>query len=161
MATIERRDIRVAVRANSENRTLSGIAVPYRTLSHTLHDRARPYRERFERGAISHHDHTVMMYGHDMSGVPLGRVGSGTLRFQETDVGLAFEVDLPESRSDILEALRRGDLDGSVSIGFVSSEDEWQNRTKPPIRTVRAAVLHELSVVQAGAYPTAAGELNS
>ena len=158
MATIERRDIRVAVQANSENRTLSGIAVPYRTLSHTLHDRARPYRERFERGAISHHDHTVMIYGHDMSGVPLGRVGSGTLRFQETDAGLAFEVDLPESRSDILEAASRRPRRVGV-YRFCVIRGRMAEPNKPAIRTVRSAVLHELSVVQAGAYPTAAGEL--
>tara|TARA_R100000655_G_scaffold9771_3_gene24084 strand:+ start:1373 stop:1855 length:483 start_codon:yes stop_codon:yes gene_type:complete len=142
-----------------EGRTLSGIAVPYGQLSHVLHDRARPYRERFERGALNHTDGTVLLYGHDMQGVPLASVRGSTLAFTETDAGLAFSATLPESRADITEALQRGDLDGSVSIGFVAREDEWQNRTKPSIRTVRNADLMELSIVMSGAYQNATGVL--
>ena len=100
-----------------------------------------------------------MLYGHDMNSVPLASVRAGTLRFREEPEGLAFSVDLPESRADIREALERGDLDGSVSIGFIASEDEWQNRTNPSVRTVRRAQLVELSIVTAGAYPGATGDM--
>ncbi len=57
-----------------------------------LHDRARPYKERFERGAMKPSDDTVMLYGHDDSGVPLARVGAGSLRFEQADEGLRFAV---------------------------------------------------------------------
>ena len=158
MAKIEHR--RTTARTGTDGgRTLSGIAVPYGTLSHVLEDRARPYRERFERGSLQHSDSTVMLYGHDMNSVPLASVRAGTLRFREEPEGLAFSVDLPESRADIREALERGDLDGSVSIGFIASEDEWQNRTNPSVRTVRRAQLVELSIVTAGAYPGATGDM--
>ena len=140
-----------------EGRTLSGIAVPYGSLSHVLHDRARPYRERFQRGALAHMESTILLYGHDMSGVPLASVRGSTLSFSETEAGLSFSATLPESRPDIREALQRGDLDGSVSIGFVAEEDTWQNRTNPSVRTVRRAKLHELSIVLSGAYPKATG----
>jgi HK97 family phage prohead protease len=104
---------------------------------------------------------TVMLYGHDQSGVPLGRVGSGSLRFEDAPGGLMFEIDLPEARADIREALERGDLTGAVSVGFYVDDggDEWQNKTKPAIRTVRNAELVELSIVPMGAYPQAKGNL--
>lgn len=52
----------------------------------------------------------------------LGRTKSGTLRVWEDDKGLAFECDLPESRGDILESLKRGDVD-QCSFAFTISED--------------------------------------
>lgn len=154
---IERREIELVPIEPANPRTLRGIAVPYGALSHVLNDRAKPYRERFDPGSVEYDDRTVMAYGHDLSGVPLGRVGAGTLAFQETAEGLAFSVELPESRADIVEALRRGDLDGSVSVGFIAKDDRWQNRTNPAVRTVRSAILVELSICHAGAYPTAQG----
>ena len=158
MPRIERRQ-GFATMTRTEGRTLSGIAVPYNSLSHVLEDRARPYRERFVRGALEYSAQTVMLYGHDMGGVPLASVRGQTLRFEESDEGLRFSVDLPESRADISEALERGDLDGSVSIGFIARDDEWNNRTNPSVRTVRGAQLVELSIVQAGAYASAGGTL--
>ena len=153
---IERRKLMVA---ETSGNTLRGTAVPYGQMSHILEDRARPYRERFERGAISHDDHTVMVYGHDLNGVPLARVGSGTLAFYETLEALEFKAELPESRADIVQALERGDLDGSVSIGFICTQDRWNNKLNPAVRTVRSARLVELSIVAAGAYPAARGNL--
>ena len=135
-----------------------GVAVPYGELSHVLADRARPYRERFERGAIKHTDSTVMIYNHNQGSLPLARVGAGTLRFTETDEGLRFEAELPESATEIREALQRGDMDGSVSIGFIANDDKWNNRTNPAVRTVQSAELIELSVLSgAGAYANAKG----
>jgi phage head maturation protease len=148
MRKIERRFIATARTSTDGRRTLAGTAVPYDGMSHVLRDRPRPYRERFTRGALEIGD-----------GVPLAAVRSGTLRFRETDQGLEFEADLPEARADIREALERGDLSGAVSIGFYLREggDEWNNRTNPAVRTVRAAELVELSIVPEGAYPTAKG----
>lgn len=150
---------RMAFRAVATGNTLAGIAVPYNDFSHVLHDRARPYKERFKRGAMKPSDDTVMLYGHDDSGVPLARVGAETLRFEQADEGLRFAVELPESRADIREALGRGDLTGAVSVGFYVNPDgdEWQTRTNPSIRTVRSADLHELSIVRVGAYERASG----
>ena len=152
---------RAAITTTRTGNTLAGVAVPYGEFSHVLHDRPRAYRERFTRGAMNPNPETVMLYGHDPSGVPLGRVAAGSLRFQDTPAGLMFEVDLPESRADLREALERGDLSGAVSVGFYveADGDEWQNKTNPAVRTVRSAELVELSIVQQGAYENAAGEL--
>lgn len=154
---------RFQVRAVADGNTFAGLALPYGGFSEVLNDRARPYRERFTRGAMNTSEQTVALYGHDPTGVPLARVGAETLRFKQTAEGLEFSMDLPESRPDIREALHRGDLTGAVSVGFYVKEDgeEWQTRTKPAVRTVRSAELVELSVVPIGAYPQSLGTMIS
>lgn len=139
--------------ATSEGIRFEGTAVPYNTASVTLHNRRKPYKERIAPGSLRWTQDTVMLTQHDQRGIPLARVSAGTLRFEDTPNGLVFEADLPESRSDIREALRRGDLDGSVSIGFVCEDDQWVHGNKTALRTVQKAELVELSIVTAGAYP--------
>ena len=156
MRKIDRRSLQA--QAGTGN-TLEGVAVPYGNLRHVLNDRARPYRERFQRGAIQSDSSTLLLYGHDMNSGPLARVGAGTLTLEEREDGLHFSAQLPESRADIIDALRRGDLDGSVSIGFIANDDTWNNKTNPAVRTVRAATLIEVSIVPSGAYPDASGDL--
>lgn len=141
------------LKATSEGVRFEGIAVPYNTTSVTLRDRRRPYKERMAPGSLRWSDDTVMLTQHDQRGIPLARVSAGTLRFSDAGNGLSFEADLPESRYDIREALRRGDLDGSVSIGFVCEDDDWVHGKTTSLRTVRKAELIELSIVTAGAYP--------
>ena len=143
--------------ATSEGVRFEGIAVPYNSTSVTLRDRRRPYKERIHPGALKWDGSTVLLTQHDQRGIPLARVSAGTLRFTESSEGLRFEADLPESRSDIREALRRGDLDGSVSIGFVCHDDDWVHGNTTSLRTVRRADLIECSIVTAGAYPAASG----
>lgn len=132
--------------------TLTGQAVPYKKLSATLHDRARPYRERIEPGALTFDDDTVLLIQHDQQGVPLARVGAGTLRFKETRSGLQFEADLPDARKDVREALSRGDFNGEVSIGFIVDRDEYKHFSKGSIRTVLEGRIVEVSIVTRGAY---------
>jgi HK97 family phage prohead protease len=137
--------------------TLEGLAVPYRSLSVVLRDRPRAYREKIEPRAMQIDDSVSMFIQHNPGDVPLGRTGAGTLRFTERDSGLEFACDLPESRQDVIEALERGDFDGSVSVGFIVAEDgdTWQHRRSgPSVRTVRAARLVELSLVTSSAYRT-------
>lgn len=56
----------------------------------------------------------------------LGREGAGTLRLRTDELGLAFEVDLPDTAvaRDVRELVRRGDLNGG-SFAFVPGEDRW------------------------------------
>ncbi len=155
---LEHRMMQATVRPNS--RTIEGIAVPYNSLSVTLRDRPRPYKERMDPGAMNWDDSVVALVQHDQQSVPLARVGAGTMRVSNAAEGLRFEIDLPENRTDIIEALERGDLDGSVSVGFVCQDDSWRHsRGAPSVRTVRSAMLHEISVVSRGAYASARGAL--
>tara|TARA_R110000751_G_scaffold34950_1_gene86325 strand:+ start:100 stop:564 length:465 start_codon:yes stop_codon:yes gene_type:complete len=139
-----------------EGRKISGIAVPYNKTSHLIRDRARPYRERFLKGALKIDDNVALYISHDHRSIPLARVGAGTLSFTETEEGLMFEAILPENRTDVIEAVARGDI-GGVSIGFNKIKDKWTHRrnNSPSDRVVEEAVLLELSLVAAGAYPDA------
>ena len=140
-----------------DGNTVTGIAVPYNSSSVLLRDRPRPYRERFAPGAFPEiGEHVALFIGHDHRSLPLARVGAGTLSFEESPEGLRFTATLPESRSDVLEAVRRGDI-GGVSIGFNSDDDDWTHRrgNTPSDRLVKKAQLFELSLVAAGAYPGA------
>ena len=137
-----------------ENRTITGIAVPYNSSSQLLNDRPRPYREEFRAGAFPVIGPNVALYlQHDHKGLPLARTGAGTIRFTESERGLLFSADLPESRPDILEAVTRGDIAG-VSIGFSAITDDWNHRgqSMPSTRIVTKAHLYELSLVANPAY---------
>ena len=140
-----------------EDRTISGVAVPYDSSSQLIHDRARPYREQFRAGAFPVIGDNVALYlQHDHKSLPLARTGAGTLSFTESERGLLFTAQLPESRPDIVEAVTRGDVAG-VSIGFSAIADDWNHRAKamPSTRTVTKAHLFELSLVANPAYPGA------
>jgi HK97 family phage prohead protease len=138
--------------------SIEGIAVPYGRYSHVITNEApRPFRERIRPRALAWDERTVMHVQHDRSGVPLARVGAGTMRLEEDSEGLRFHASLPAGRSDVIEALQRGDLDGSVSIGFIVEDDEWSHYEKQSLREVTKGRLVEVSLVTAGAYPGARG----
>ncbi len=146
-----------AMTSNRETNEVSGIAVPYNEASHLLPGAAREFREVMAPGALEVSNDTVMLVQHDQKGVPLARVGAGTMSFKESPEGLRFSARLPEGRTDILEALERGDLDGSVSVGMYVDEDEWKHGSENSVRKVTAGRLVELSLVTAGAYQGARG----
>lgn len=139
----------------SDGFRIAGLAVPFNQLSHPLPDGGRMFRERIEPNALTWDDKTVLLTQHAHDGVPLARVGSGTMIFENTPDGVRFEATLPESRADVREALERGDLPGDVSIGFYVEDDRWTHAKKGSMRTVTAGHIVELSLVVSGAYPQA------
>ena len=147
---------------NEGGNILEGVAVPYDRLSYPIMDEGtRPFRERIRAGALRFDGSTVMHVQHDRTGVPLARVGAGTLTLEESADGLRFRASLPESRMDVLEALERGDLDGSVSIGFIVDDDEWTHTETNSLREVTSGRLIEVSIVTAGAYGGAVGTFSN
>lgn len=86
---------------------------------------------------------------------PLGRVGNGTLRLSEDEVGIHFENEPPATSwgQDALESIRRGDVT-QTSFGFVTLEDDWSlDNNEQLIRTIRKGELWEISPVVFPAYP--------
>src|SRR3546814_1026934 len=77
----------------------------------------------------------------------------GTLRLKEDDKGLAVEIDLPDTSDgrDVATLIQRGDVSG-MSFGFRVTHDEWDETVDPPVRTVHAVELREVSVVSEPAY---------
>ena len=82
-------------------------------------------------------------------GKVLGRKSSGTLRLIEDDKGLYYEVDPPNTTyaNDLIESMKRGDIDQS-SFAFIVSKEEWDESGDIPVRTIlEVEELHDVSPV--------------
>lgn len=138
------------------NRTLSGYAVKWEMKSSVL-GMFLKFREKVQKGAFLeslNNDDQRFLWSHDPSKV-LGRTKNNTLRLQEDDIGLRFELDLPNTSlaKDTYESIQRGDVDG-VSFGFRSEDDEVDEPDDDmPLRTIKKAKLMEVSAVAFPAYP--------
>lgn len=148
---------KIELRENGEGkRMLTGYAVKWEKKSKVL-GFLRKFREQFKKGAFTESlekDDQLFLWSHDPSKV-LGRTKNGTLRLEEDDIGLRFELDLPNTTlgNDAYETIKRGDVDG-VSFGFKVEADEIQDADDDlPLRTVTKARLFEVSVVAFPAYP--------
>lgn len=94
-------------------------------------------------------DDVVATVNHDMSQI-LGRTASGTLRLDQDDHGLAFEVDLPDTQlgRDVRELVKRGDLRG---MSFTAQVGDVE-RAKDGVIHRQFKRLVDVSVVTAPAY---------
>ncbi|PFW87241.1 HK97 family phage prohead protease [Bacillus pseudomycoides] len=160
MDKTEQRDLmpgKVEIREDENgSRTISGYAVKWEMKSHTM-GYWRRFKEQFKRGAFTNSltaDDQLALWSHDTSQV-LGRTKNGTLRLFEDDIGLRFELDLPNTTlgNDAFETIKRGDVDG-VSFGFQMAKEEWDESDPDNIvRSVTKAKLVEISPVAFPAYP--------
>lgn len=89
---------------------------------------------------------------HD-SGRVIGRTTAKTLRLKEDDIGLAVEIDLPDTSDgrDIATLIERGDISG-MSFGFMVTKQTWDETGDIPVRTIEEVELMEVSVVAFPAY---------
>ena len=143
---------------DTEGKTLRGLAAVYNSDSEDLGgfiERIAPGA--FKRSLDSSQD-VRGFWNHD-SRLLLGRRSNGTLRLNDTDQGLAVEIDLPSTSyaRDAAELIRRGDL-SQMSFGFTIPQggDEWlPPEGDEPLRRriIRQANLMEVSVVSIPAYP--------
>lgn len=147
----------IEVRENENGaRTISGYAVKWEMKSHTMGYWQR-FKEQFRKGAFTDsltQDDQLALWSHDTSQV-LGRTKNGTLRLIEDEIGLRFELDLPNTTlgNDAYETIKRGDVDG-VSFGFQMVKQEWDEADPDNIvRSVTNAKLVEISPVAFPAYP--------
>lgn len=136
-------------------KTITGYAVKWEKKSETMGYWYR-FKEQFKKGAFKSSletDDQRALWSHDTSKV-LGRTKNGTLRLEENDIGLRFEIDLPDTTlgEDAYKTIKRGDIDG-VSFGFRKLVEEW-DETDPDniIRSITSAQLIEISPVAFPAY---------
>ncbi|EMW6267435.1 HK97 family phage prohead protease, partial [Enterococcus faecalis] len=89
---------------------------------------------------------------HDWGKV-LGRTRSGTLKLEEDDKGLRFEVELPNTTvaNDLIQSMSRGDIN-QCSFGFYPTEETWDYSSDPVLRTIHEVELYEVSIVSLPAY---------
>lgn len=118
------------------------------------------FQERIRREAVefsfAERTDRHLFIDHDASKV-MGRTLSGTLRDEITDAGVRIENDPPDrtDAADVLESIRRGDIDGmSFAFRVPPDGDEWEYaETGPWFRTIRKMVVSEYSIVARPAYP--------
>lgn len=92
------------------------------------------------------------IYEHDGRAL-LGRHGAGTLRLVEDSVGLAFELDLPDTTlgRDLAHLIERGDVAG-CSFGFLPVRDTWIEQDGRAVRELRDVDLFEVTITASPAY---------
>lgn len=137
--TIETRSVELRLES-SEERTISGIAVPYNEDANI----GGQYYERFAPGAISDVTDVKLFYGHE---TPIGSVIEG----RDTEAGYEIRARVSETSlgNDVLTLMRDGVLN-KFSVGFVPVEQSQDGQTI----TRTSVLLKEVSVVP---FPAFAG----
>jgi HK97 family phage prohead protease len=138
------------VRATDNGRTIGGYAAVFNSRANI----GGYFEEVIAPGAF---DDALMqdvraLVDHD-TGRVIGRTKAGTLRMKQDDMGLAVEIDLPDTTDgrDLATLIERGDVSG-MSFGFVVTKETWDETMEPPMRTIQALDLREVSVVAFPAY---------
>ena len=150
------------IRANEEGDSpkLVGLGAPYGVWSEDLGGGFGKFRERFEAGAFRSSvaaDDIRALYNHE-SGQVLGRVSAGTLRLNETERGIEYEIDLPDTSfaRDLAVSVERKDVTGN-SFGFTvpdpDTDQHWEERDGTIWRTITRAKMLELGPQPFPAYP--------
>jgi uncharacterized protein len=113
-------------------------------------------REKIRPGAFAEviQDDVRALVDHKPSMI-LGRNKAGTLRLNEDQHGLKYEIDPPDTSvgRDVLVSLRRRDLDQS-SFGFSVEEEEYTIKNEIVTREIiKVSRLYDVSIVTYPAYP--------
>ena len=113
------------------------------------------YVERILPGAFDRalkEDDVRGLFNHDSNHV-LGRTKSGTLKLSVDNVGLRYEIDLPDTQSgnDTKTLINRGDVDGS-SFAFIADGVERRREDGIEIREITSVQLFDVGPVTYPAY---------
>lgn len=101
-------------------------------------------------------------FGHGRHGPLLGSTRSGTLRLSEDEVGVRYEVDLPDTQvgRDVAELVRRGDVWGS-SFAFRTQRDRFFSEDNLTRRELLEIEVFEMGPVEDPAYSATSVALRS
>jgi uncharacterized protein len=155
---MERRNTRkpIELRADGEARRIAGhAAVYYDGSAGTEFALWENTVERIMPGAFdraAREDDVRALFNHDPNQL-LGRTTAKTLRLAVDSVGLAYEVDLPNTTlgRDLPELLKRGDVTGS-SFGFIVRGETWRKEAGKQVREITDVQLFDVSPVTYPAY---------
>lgn len=151
------------VSEENQSPKLAGLAVPYNRETviipaNAMFEGSPEVREMFMPGAMTktlRESEQWALWAHDANMV-LGRKGNGTLRLAETDAGVTFEIDVPDTavvRDLVVAPVKRGDVNGT-SFGFwpLREDSETRDEGKVIVFKVREAGLLEVSPTPMPAY---------
>lgn len=99
-------------------------------------------------------DDVRALVNHDPSQL-LGRTSAGTLRLSSDDIGLRYDIDIPQTSAgkDVVASIERGDITGaSFSFELRSDGVTWTRTEKEDIREIRSVVLYDVGPVTFPAY---------
>lgn len=160
MNDFERRSVvgEVELRDDDQGPKVVGYAAMYDSESVTL---PGGFTEVLERGCFDDvlanpQTDCIACFNHDPSLI-IGRQSAGTLTLEVDDVGLRYTVSpVPESRSDVVEAIRLKNVVGSSFAFTVNPDDEEYERSdKGALRRVkRVSGLFDVCPVVSPAYPS-------
>lgn len=142
-----------------------GTLVGYGAVFNSWSDDLGGFREMIRPGAfdktLSESLDIKSRFDHDYRTL-LGRTSSKTLRLSVDDVGLRYEVDIPDTSDgrDVAELVRRGDVVGS-SFEFMSVKDEFRTEGDEVRREIHEMKLFEVGPVIDPAYPAATVSVRS
>jgi uncharacterized protein len=155
---IERRTFNMEFRAavKDEKPGIKGVAAVFNSLS----DNLGAFREQITPGAFRTaliNADVRALFNHDPNMI-LGRTKSKTLRLAETDSGLEYECDMPDTSyaRDLMACMQRGDI-SQCSFGFSVKDggDKWErdNVSGEWLRTILADGIEKLYDVSPVTYP--------
>jgi HK97 family phage prohead protease len=151
-------DVRIEQRDGEGGRTVTGYAAKFDRWSEPI---CGWFTERISAGAFDGCDTSdaIMCFNHNVDGI-LARTTSRTLTLTVDEAGLRFSFEAPNTSlgNDMVELLRRGDID-KCSFGFIVGQDEWfyadeKNGLKYDQRTIiKVSKLYDVALVVYPAYP--------
>ncbi len=151
-----RRASALEVRTDDDTIAVEG----YATVYDAPYDVGGMFTETIARGAAAKSATEAdvrFLVNHD--GLPLARTKSGTMTLVSDDVGLRVRAELSAESTlaaDVLDAMRRGDLD-EMSFAFSVVRGEWNADYSE--RTIREVKLYDVSVVTYPANPATAVQI--
>lgn len=159
MVNIERRAYKVAVkvREKEDGPKIVGYGAVFNQLSDELYG----FRERIAPGAFANalkKSDVRALFNHNPDYV-LGRTTNGTLKLEEDEKGLRYEIIPPDTQwaRDLIKSIQRGDINQS-SFAFTVKRDKWEE-TEDGI-TIRTILefdeIFDVSPVTYPAYPQTA-----
>lgn len=156
---LEIRNYNIELRADTDNRTIHGLAIPVESRSSLLGDFYEIIRSSAVNDELIQNNDVKIYLDHNPSSGTYARskYGQGSLDLSITERGLEFEFEAPNTvfGNALIEGINRGDFD-AVSFGFFVGKDEWEdNMDGTYTRSILSfAGLEEISILsQTPAYP--------
>lgn len=143
---------------NADTRTIRGYGIVFNKESVDLRAGGRVFREVIRPEAVNgvNFSNVLSMHNHRSERL-LGNTASGTMRTGVDNVGVWYEVDLPNAPTgqDVFESVQRGDTQGSsFQFDIRGDGEKWSVREGKAFREVtQFNGVYEMGPVSEPAYP--------